>query len=236
MRTAHIWNQYYLFSQKIGILLLMLLAISHSASAQRVVNLPDYEDQQVRWGFQLGGHATTLNIKHSPSYFLGDADVITSAWQQGFSAHFILQSALEDELWAFRITPGVALYTRFIETIQIDSAGNFNSLESFSAESATVEFPLMLKYRSLRRRNFRMYMVGGLVPSLITGNKETSFIKNYNLEVTYGLGFDFYWQFFKFAPEIRFSHGLVNFLKPNPNFDDVERLTTHRVSLYLNFE
>lgn len=238
MRTAHIWNQHHLFGKKISILVLMFLAISQFASAQRVVNLPNYEDKTTRWGFQLAGHGFMMNPKYSSQLISGgETRTVTSGWTQGFSAHFVLQKALEDELWAFRVTPGIALYERALEKVVYDASGAIIEVDNPAPiQSATIEVPLLLKYRSLRRRNFRMYMIGGVVPSLISGLKESAFVKNYNFEVTYGFGFDFYWQFFKFAPEIRFSHGLVNVYQPSLELPELQRLTTHRVSLYLNFE
>lgn len=232
MRTAHIWNQYYLFGQKIIGIFLLLMILSQSATAQRYINLPNYEDKQVRWGFQIGLQQSTLRLQHTQEFLdNGNYVSIKSAWQPSFSAHFILQVATEDELWAFRLTPGVALYNRIIE--RTDFNGEVVTEER---GPSTIEIPFLLKYRSLRRRNFRMYLVGGFVPSIISGGGDNTFIAKRNLEITYGMGFDFYWQFFKFAPELRFSHGLTNFYAPTKELPEVDRITTHRVGLYLNFE
>ncbi|MGB0521900.1 MAG: outer membrane beta-barrel protein [Flammeovirgaceae bacterium] len=232
MRTAHIWNQHNLFGQKIAIIVFLLFAFVSHATAQRYVNLPNYEDKDIRWGFQIGLQQTTMRLKYDNSFLNSEFQSITSSWQPAFSAHFILQVALEDELWSLRLTPGVALYNRIIEKTGFDE-----TVVKVEQGPSTIEFPILLKYRSLRRRNFRMYMVGGVVPSIITGAGENSFVANRNFEITYGLGFDFYWQFFKFAPEIRFSHGLINFYNANNTLaTEINRITTHRVGLYLNFE
>jgi len=50
-----------------------------------------------------------------------------------------------------------------------------------------------------------------------------------------------FFQFFKFTPEIRFSHGLVNMYSPpgrlgTPWYTNVNNLKTHTVGLIINFE
>ncbi len=89
-----------------------------------------------------------------------------------------------------------------------------------------------------------MYMAAGFVPSIKVGGRRRKEdpkrlgIDDVNLEITYGIGFDLYQSFFKFAPEIRFSHGLKDMIFQNgSNFGrNIERITTHRVSIFLNFE
>ena len=62
--------------------------------------------------------------------------------------------------------------------------------------------------------------------------------KTSDFTLDYGVGFEQFFQFFKFAPELRFSHGLGNMLQPANNSASIgiERLRTHTVTLYLNFE
>ena len=51
----------------------------------------------------------------------------------------------------------------------------------------------------------------------------------------YGVGYERFFEFFKFSPELRFSHGLKNVFQGSSN-TGINRLTTHTVTLYLNFE
>ena len=102
----------------------------------------------------------------------------------------------------------------------------------------------MLKVRSERKKNFRMYILGGVKPSMEIGSrlKERTEAQlrtlSSDIAVEYGFGFDIYFEMFKFAPEIRFSHGFNNMLNEDPNIfaTSVESLKSHTVTIYLNFE
>jgi hypothetical protein len=63
---------------------------------------------------------------------------------------------------------------------------------------------------------------------------------NRNWEIQYGFGWDRYLDLFKFALELRFSHGIPNILNVQDSkqqfAEPIGRLTTHKVTLYLNFE
>jgi len=101
----------------------------------------------------------------------------------------------------------------------------------------------LLKYKSLRRVNSRMYMVAGFTLGLETNVKRSRGggqldTKSSDFSVDYGVGYEQFFEFFKFAPELRFSHGLGNVFRPSKNSAGVgiSKLTTHTVTLYLNFE
>jgi len=139
----------------------------------------------------------------------------------------------------FRVLPGVAFYTR---AVQYTFAKGFTSNQT--EESVFIEIPLMLKYKSQRRKNHRLYMVGGMKPGIEAGAKKFQKTNDQlrtntiDLCIEYGFGIDLYFQFFKFAPEIRFSHGFNNLLNNDPNIysQSLSKLTTHTITLYLFFE
>ena len=110
-------------------------------------------------------------------------------------------------------------------------------------ESTIVEFPLLLKYKSERRGNIRMYMIGGAKPAIqATGKKEQTKeeleIKSANLSIEAGFGFDLYYPLFKFSPEVRFSHGLIDMLgnRTNEFGQPLSRVSTNMVTVYFLFQ
>jgi hypothetical protein len=70
------------------------------------------------------------------------------------------------------------------------------------------------------------------------GGPGTLDTKSSDLSLDYGIGYEQFFEFFKFAPELRFSHGLTNMLVPAKNSagNGISKMTTHTVTLYLNFE
>lgn len=206
-------------------------------------NLPYYDDRVLRYGFQLALHQSRFNIRYS-NFFSSDADSTTAVrprWSPGFMIGLISSFRLGDELWNLRFVPNVSFYERSLEYQYRNSPENIHN-ETF--ENTFIELPLLLKYKSLRRGNHRMYLVGGLSASFkVAGKKERLNdlqlqTLNHNIEVCYGFGWDLYAEFFKFAPELRFSHGIPNLLIHNGNrvSMSLDRITTHRVTLIFNFE
>ena len=112
-------------------------------------------------------------------------------------------------------------------------------------ETTVVELPILIKYKSERRGNVRMYMVGGLKPGIEASGKNkienaTSEleVKGASLNADFGFGFDLYYPLFKFSPEIRFSKGLTNMLdNPNNPFGQpLDRINTNTITVYLLFQ
>lgn len=117
-----------------------------------------------------------------------------------------------------------------------------NANASQILEATQIEFPLMLKYKSERRGNARMYFIGGVNPSFEAKGKnsqegsEKLSLKDTNFAVEFGFGVDIYNQFFKFSPEIRFSKGLTNLAKNDNMYDmGLERVSLNTITLYLQF-
>lgn len=230
MQTTYFRNKLYIYgSQALIIALLLLGSFANTSYAQksaksRTINMPDYDFKKLHYGFQIGLFNYGMKAKYGANGIAAVTQRATS-----FSLGFITNFRLKDDLWALRILPNVSFYERSFLNV-VDS-----SVTAY--EATVVEIPILLKYKSRRRKNHRMYMIGGLTAAWEVGSKEIdglAFRKN-NLELSYGAGFDLYWSFFKFSPEIRFSHGLFNMLDV-PSVGGIDRLYSHKVALYLNFE
>jgi hypothetical protein len=87
-------------------------------------------------------------------------------------------------------------------------------------------------------------MVGGLKPGFEVGAKKRQNRNNYiatkvfNLTLEYGIGLDNYYPLFKFAPELRFSLGVMNAFRKQDNFlsDPIKSVKPFNISLAIMFE
>ena len=256
MAFTHIWNQLYLYRQKITLAGLLALALlgGHTVSAQqkiRVMNKPEYDYRPVHYGFYLSVPLTRYNVQHSQAYAdqlaSGNDDAVNAKSDLGFYTGLVLNVRLAEYLDA-RFVPGVGFYGRTLVFSNVETT----SLETQPAMKETVsntmiELPLLLKYKSKRRSNFRPYLVAGVKASLDLGkgnNGKTQEeialqVDDYDLALEYGIGMDIFYPYFKFAPELRFSHGLVNVHKPvsgSTYSSYIQKLTNHNVSLIFFFE
>ena len=88
-----------------------------------------------------------------------------------------------------------------------------------------------------------MYLVFGGSASMRAGKDDlvTSDdrleIRRLNAQLEFGIGLEKYFEFFKFAPEIRYARGMMNVMNNTSNIyhDGLSRLTTHTFTLYLHF-
>jgi hypothetical protein len=114
-------------------------------------------------------------------------------------------------------------------------------------ESAYCEGSLLLKYKSARRKNIRVYVIGG---GRICYDLSSSVGQNRSIKApvvslnpfTYGIeggfGLDFYFPYFKFSPELKFCHTLNNALYKDGYIytDAINKLVPQMVVFSLHFE
>ena len=256
MHSANFWYRLYLSSAKATVGLLALLVFAQTASAQQQpgqwqrkqytgeLNLPNADEKFFHWGFQLGAHYSLLNLRRSNAFVQNDSLLAAEpVGSGGFSIGFIFNFALPDEYWDLRFVPMLSFYERSVDYVFLNDAGERTTVfETF--EQQMLELPILVKYKSKRRRNHRLYFVGGVTPSIEMGNARQSEraeflqLETFNLELNYGIGLDSYMNFFRFAPELRFSHGITNFLGDADNVftGSLDRVRTFKIALILNFE
>lgn len=238
MHPTDLWHQLHLPRPQVAWLCLIAILLAVSAQAQRnkPINLENYEKaHRLRYGFQLGAFNSIMSVD---SELRDDTlSLVRAAHSPGFLLGFILNINFDDELWSFRLLPNISFYER-----QVEYFYRTGEREVQIVDMAMIEIPMVFKYRSLRRRNHRMYLIGGFNFNIQAGGAAQDVrnlsIRRNNAEITYGFGIDLYNTYFKLAPEIRFAHGLVNLHQEAANLynRNISGMYTHRVSLVFNFE
>ena len=243
MGITHIWHKFRLSGHKIALAALFVLA-AKAGMAQGFVDMnnPGYDDRKFSYGFLIGIHKTAFSLRYSDEFASNNLDTLHSiqpTWSPGFSLGFLVNMKVHD-YFDLRITPKVAFYEYHLEYNYTDQ-----TVVEHLKESTIVEFPIVLKYKSQRRGNSRMYLFGGFKPGFEASGKndldsgiETLHINRYNLNMDFGVGLDLYFPLFKFSPELRFSKGLVNMLndKPSKYSAGIGRLATNTIHLYFLFQ
>ncbi|MEQ8302362.1 MAG: porin family protein [Cyclobacteriaceae bacterium] len=245
MQATHIWSKFNLHGHKI-IALLLLTLLSHESTGQAFKwarqHNPNYDERKISYGFMIGLHTSAYQVKYSDEFVTPALDTVHSVmtpFAPGFSLGFLVNLRLNPDL-DLRIMPKAGFYDHKIEYNYTDE-----TQQSQLTETTMVEFPILLKYKSMRRGNVRMYMVGGLTPSIEASGKndiesttEVLDIKKTNLTIDAGIGFDFYFPLFKFSQEIRFSKGISNILGPDPSVfkTPLSRLNTNTIAVYFIFQ
>jgi hypothetical protein len=205
-------------------------------------NNPEFDHRKISYGFMIGLHTSAYELKYADKFVTQSFDTVHSvqgSFSPGFSLGFLINMRLNDVL-DLRLMPKAGFYNHKLTYFYTD-----NTTRQQLVETTMVEFPLLLKYKSMRRGNVRMYMVGGITPSIeasgkndVQSNTANLSIRNRNLTLDAGLGFDFYFPLFKFSQEIRFSRGMVDMLGPDPSAFSapIKYLNTNTISVYFIFQ
>lgn len=235
------WNSFHLHRKKRIAFLGCYLLIIYSLPAQRIYSkkIPKYDSKKFHYGFFVAGYLSKYKVTYS-DYFTNPSDTtqsIRAILKPGFSLGFIANIKATNYL-DVRLIPSFSFYENSLEY-------RFNQKKVTQlVESSFLDFSVLVKYKTVRRKNFRLYIVGGGKGSIQLSNKkplnntDQLFTRNNNFTIEYGVGTDLYFQLFKFAPELRFSHGIPNMLSEpyNAYSQPIKKLTTHAVTLYLFFE
>jgi len=265
MQNTHIWHSLNIHWRKVGLLLLFVLIFFQNAYSQRPLSEAGQDDRLISYGFFLAGHTNTFRLRYSEAFMdpslvapglpsPGDIHSIQPVFSGGFSLGFLTTLRLHDQI-NILFTPKVGFYEH--RTIvnyyngpvtgePTGPEGNVGIRPSHQVSEATmVEFPLLLKYKSLRFNNTRMYFIGGANAQFRTkgqdeANEDPLVTLGSDVALEMGMGFDIYFEYFKFSPEIRFSHGLRNIYKEShthQNFaQSISDIRMKTITVYLNFQ
>ena len=202
-----------------------------------VTHLDDYDEKPMHYGFVLGLNQMRFSLKTNDN-FASSNFLVQQKPSFGFSVG-LAATYQPAELIAIRFSPTAVFGQRIITFTDLAT----NQASDKVVESTIAEFPLMLKIKSQRRHNARMFMIVGLKPSFSLATKaaqeqERIRTKNGGISIEYGFGLERFYEMFKLAPEIRFSHSFGNVLVPDNNAfsGQLRSLVNHSVSFYLFFE
>ncbi|GAA4043893.1 porin family protein [Flavobacterium chungnamense] len=211
--------------KKLLYIILLLLSITTYSqskgifSKNPILNLENFDKQRVHWGYFLG-----FNIYDFKIDYLDTPDVdIAVKRNTGFNVGLVGNLRLHEYI-DLRFEPGLYYSQR-----NLTYSGFTKKLDAErEVRSTYIDFPLLVKFSSLRTGNIRPYLVGGVSATLNLASNSKSIDDNYqqrfrvkpwtqNYQI--GFGVDLYLEYFKFSPSIRGVFGLNDELirDNNPN-------------------
>lgn len=223
----------------------IILLVSQNLFAQRFnvpLNLPNYDRKPIHFGFLIG--LNTLDFKiTSKKNIDNNLFVIQSQNQKGFNLGVVTNTRLGNN-FDLRFIPTLSLAERRI-FYTITENSTLNDVYK-KIESTFIEFPISLKYKSLRYNNGRAYILSGFKYSHDLASQrniddeglEIVKIKNVDLLYEIGFGLDFYLTYFKFSPELKAFFGLTNLVVNDGSIysSSIKSLKTRGFSISFTFE
>lgn len=170
---------------------------------------------------------------------------ISSPVSPGFGLGFVSDYRLGKNA-DIRFTPALVFSDRLIDYNYVDP----EEFKQQKIQSTLVDFPLGIKIKSDRKKNFRAYFLGGAKYSIdIVSKKKTNdagniftekFVKNNRNILWYeaGIGLDIYFEFFKLSPEIKLANSFKSVLQReyHPYSTPLDKLFLRNLQFSLYFE
>lgn len=205
-------------------LLLFVFLFNTVGYSQRntVQNLPKYDKQRLHFGFLLGMNKTDFVVKRIGTFnYLDSLYVVEVQPTSGFNLGIVSNLRLAEH-FDLRFVPDLAFSQRNLIYSFYENGVPFSTTVK-QIESTFLEFPLEVKYKSARVKNYRVYVLAGfrysidMVSQEKVENKDRDFVRLSRKDYGYtiGLGFDLYMQLFKLSPEIKMYHGIPDLLVPD---------------------
>ena len=232
-----------------------------------ILNMTTYDQDMFHFGFVLGAnqcHTTLTPIPNLSSHIfdstyipdllpLPDSARVLSVWSSpaiGFVISIVSNMRMGDH-FDLRFIPSLSFGDRnLLYTIQSYRKGDTSMIEvTKKVPSTYINFPLEVRYKSLRYNNFRAYLMTGIQYTLDLAsqakkreqkNSDQKIVK-FNGSDFYaetGVGFEFYNEWFKFGIELKMLYGLTDVLNRERNLytDSIESLKSKIFQVSFTFE
>ncbi|MDF1695043.1 MAG: porin family protein [Saprospiraceae bacterium] len=206
---------HHLFGKKIiltvfGLALASTLLFGQSNSVDNY-NYKGFQKKAYYFGLNLGMNNSGYRLNQS-RFFIGNDEirVVEPSSGIGLELHMIANLKLGDN-FDFRFLPGFSFASRQLEFTSVETG----ITEINSAEPVYFELPFQVRYKSKPYKDKRVFVTAGLKYGYdVAGNSESkqSILKfsSHDFQWEVGLGMQFFYPFFIFSPEIKFSRGITN--------------------------
>ena len=210
-------------------MLLMLPLISHAQKKPwGVPNKIDYDEQLFRFGFSISYNLFNFSIKSKANLLEYDSlMMINTSPLSGFGLG-IVSNLRMGKYFDLRLIPGLSFGDRAVNyTIQYGNNSNNVFVTKKNVESVYLDVPLIVKFKSSRMHNFRVFVLAGAQYSmdLISAEKRQIArprdillkLRRHDFQGQAGVGLDIYFTYFKLTTEFKMSFGFVDLLYHEDN-------------------
>ena len=243
--------------------LFISLSFETQAQSRKLENMPTYDFAKYHFGFTLAINQMHFTIKPaqglnytmfdsiSAKEINADSAMIYSIEDRpttGFTVGIVGNLRLSN-YFDLRFVPSLSFGERNLEYRFLKFRdGDAELIEvDKNVPSTFIELPLNVRYKSQRLNNFRAYVLGGLnyridLASQAKKKKDAADIQvklqRNDLYGEIGVGFDFYFEWFKFGTELKMSYGFRDMVKKEGNIytDGIDKIRSKIFQISFTFE
>jgi hypothetical protein len=213
------------FSRK-ALLLSVAAIMSFSAySQEREEFRANHDNWPYYFGMSISYNSSTLHPSKHPTFLQNDSVLSVEPGSSGGIALGLMGTLQLSPRFSLRANPqliiGGAKY--FTYNLKYPQYGE-RPIEKKTLPSTIVSFPFQVKFNSDRIHNFRTYLLTGvkydidLASNSQARNAEDLVKLNKNdFGIEAGIGFNFFFRYVTFSPELKISNGLTNVHSRDPH-------------------
>jgi hypothetical protein len=207
-------------------------------------NFREFNDKSYYFGLTFGYNKSNFQLAHSKRFILNDSFNITEGLGgPGLNVSMVTNMKL-GEYFDFRFLPGFSFVGRKFYYLSTD-----DEIEQVrDIESVLIQAPFQVRFKSDPFHDMRVFVLAGAkytydVASNARIRKEQANriirISPHDFALEVGAGMQFFFPFFIFSPELKYSHGIGNILIYNSKLAQttvLEKVLSRTFTISLHFE
>ncbi|MEZ5014459.1 MAG: outer membrane beta-barrel protein [Chitinophagales bacterium] len=208
-------------------------------------NVREYENRfsikPYHFGISLGYNTSGYRVDFNEQFINHDSILVADATNgPGFNLGIISNLRLGKYL-DLRFIPSLSFAEKNLNYTYTD-----NTIGNQNIESIYIDFPFDVKFKSAAYKEMKVYVLGGVKYSYDLASNATARnaqelvkVRAHDVSLDYGLGFEFYFPYFIFSPEIKLSSGIVNIHAYDPNLQEsavIDKLFSRTVLFSIHLE
>jgi len=207
-------------------------------------NYREFQSKAYYFGLTFGYNSSNFQIDYSKNAILNDSfKVVQGIAGSGLNVSMIGNMKLGD-YFDFRFLPGFSFVNHKFNYLTTAS----NTEQTRDIESVLVQAPFQIRFKSDPFHDMRVFVLAGVkytydVASNARIREEQAvrsvLLSPHDFSVEMGAGFQFFFPFFIFSPELKYSQGIGNTLIYNPHLEQtnvVEKVLSRTFTISLHFE
>lgn len=234
-----------LLRNQVAVLFLFIFIVQSIVSSAQIrgnYNFLDFQNKPYYFGIILAYNNSNYKIIHSKEFINNDSVLgIESIKGPGFNLGIVTNLKL-GRYFDFRFLPTLSFSDRRVDYHL--TSNNFHDVKQ--VDGVLIEMPFHLRYKSEPYNDMRVFVVGGVKYAFdVAGNSRTRQLATIikvapsDFAVEAGAGVQFYFPYFIFSPEIKFSQGINNILVRDPQqvySRTIEKLLSRTITISFYFE
>lgn len=228
----------------LGILIIPGSSLNAQNYGKDNLNYRDFQRKPYYFGITFGLHNTGYRVNQSSFFIANDSiRIVEGAPEIGMDLHLIGNLKI-GEFFDFRVLPGFSFSNRSFEFTGVNSSDN--QVNRKTLESVFFEMPFHIRFKSKPYKDKRAFVVAGVKYAYdLSSNSQSRLstdlirISPHDFQYEIGVGMQFFFPYFIFSPEIKYSRGMGNILLYNNNLNEarvLEQVVSEIFTISFHFE